>query len=117
MDQLVVIIDDQEVVAELTKNLLENAGITNIETYTDSSAALYRINQVQPDVVISDYRMPGMNGVELLQAAKVKNPQIFGMLMTGEQDFNGTDDFPVFPKNYDSIGKMINCVCDHLRRN
>jgi two-component system response regulator YesN len=49
-----------------------------------ASEAVALIEQEQPDLLISDYKMPGMNGLELLEQVRARWPQVRSVLNTGE---------------------------------
>ncbi|MFP4013847.1 MAG: response regulator [Chitinispirillaceae bacterium] len=114
MNELIVVVDDQEFVVEFTRSLLEEAGFTNVETFTDPQLALKRLSGGESAVVISDYKMPGMNGVELLERAMANNPQLFGMVMTAEPASVKDSSLPVFTKDNDSYDHLVDCICDHF---
>jgi len=62
-----------------------------IEFYTADSgnSALEVLKEKGPfSVIISDYRMPGMNGLELLEIIGKEYPEIIKMMLTGQADFN-----------------------------
>ena len=63
---LFFIVDDDELIIELQKALLEMAGHRVVST-TSSADALERIPVVRPDCVISDIMMPGIDGLALLR--------------------------------------------------
>ena len=79
-----VLIEDDEVdIVESLACLLE-AGIENVSVHTASSGAagLEILQRVDVDLVISDFRMPGMNGAEFLQRAGTLAPRARRMLIS-----------------------------------
>jgi DNA-binding NtrC family response regulator len=57
--------------------------------FADSGSAALELLKTQPvDVIVSDQRMPGMTGIELLRAARELNPQAMRILLTGYSDLN-----------------------------
>jgi len=60
-----------------------------IDTYASPEEALARADEVRIDLAISDYRMPGMNGVEFLKALIGKQPDIARLVLSGYADLDG----------------------------
>lgn len=59
------------------------------EGFTDPLAALERAKNKQFDAVISDYRMPGMDGLAFLKALTTLQPDCACLVLSGETDMNG----------------------------
>jgi len=74
--------DDANVLASLTK-LLERAGY-EVVTAGDGAEAVEALTHEPFDVVLSDIRMPGMSGVELLSVVRAYDLDVPVLLMTGE---------------------------------
>jgi two-component system response regulator FixJ len=82
---VVHVIDDDEAVRQSTAFLLRAANI-QVETYEAATDFLKALTQVKPGCIVTDVRMPGMSGIELLQrlqALKVSMPVI---VITGHGD-------------------------------
>jgi DNA-binding NtrC family response regulator len=81
---LVAIIDDELDIVSLFREALYNIRGVSIFTFTDPMAAFehYRINNRAYVLVISDLRMPGMNGIDLVYEMKKLNPSVRTILMT-----------------------------------
>jgi two-component system response regulator HydG len=79
----VLIVDDEPGILESLGILLRNAGFT---TYTarGGRAGLEQLAAVQPDIVLSDVRMPDVSGVEILAAARQQNSDTPVILMTAQ---------------------------------
>ena len=67
-DTTVVLVDDNPVILDVLRRGIEP--ITHIEAFTDSTAALAACLKTPPDLIISDYRMPEMDGAQLMQQLK-----------------------------------------------
>lgn len=78
----VLIVDDDAAVAELCRRVLSQAGHA-VLTATSAEAALAILDEHEVDVVLSDLRMPGMDGVELLRSITRSKPGPDVVLMTG----------------------------------
>jgi two-component system, chemotaxis family, chemotaxis protein CheY len=73
----VVVVDDNQYMRKMVRNLLVNCGIKEIYEAADCIAALDMIRTVAPDVVILDWEMPLLNGPELVRI--VRSPGVFPM--------------------------------------
>lgn len=97
----IAVVDDMPHYAALLSELLTHAGFTRVTAYTSPTEALQEIQHWQSDiapvVVISDYQMPGMTGVDLLDRLKSLLP-IHGILITGNPDNLSSHGYPVLEK-------------------
>ncbi|HKD45299.1 MAG TPA: response regulator [Candidatus Angelobacter sp.] len=84
----VLFVDDHEVLANLSCEILEMQGYRAISAY-NADHALSRIQEDAVDIVVSDYRMEGMNGVELAQKVHETYPQIPVIIVTGYGPVDG----------------------------
>jgi two-component system LytT family response regulator len=65
----VMVVDDEELAREgLVEQLSEIKGVSVVGAFADGAAALRAIDELRPDVLCVDIRMPGMNGLELARA-------------------------------------------------
>lgn len=79
----VLVVEDDDDCLRFMVVMLEGWGYL-VDTATSGRHALQRIDEDCPDVVISDLMMPGMSGLELLQAIRAKeNCDVFFFLLTG----------------------------------
>ncbi|HEX6600878.1 MAG TPA: sigma-54 dependent transcriptional regulator [Gemmatimonadaceae bacterium] len=79
----VLIVDDETGILESLGILLRNAGFS-AHTARGGRAGLEQLNALQPDIVLSDVRMPDVGGVEILAAAKQQDPDTPVILMTAQ---------------------------------
>jgi DNA-binding NtrC family response regulator len=82
-------VDDEHDIVNLIKQSLEVNGF-QVYCFTDALAALEHFN-LHPDdyhIVISDIRMPGMNGYEFVKQVKKINPQVKIILMSAFEIVN-----------------------------
>ena len=70
-----LIIDDEPVICEGVRRILESE-FFQVETFANGHAALKRIEQEVFDLVITDLKMPGMSGMEVLKAIKQIQPNL-----------------------------------------
>lgn len=79
----VLIVDDEESLAYfLQQGLLEVDASWQIDTASTGEEALIKINRYAYRLIIADLRMPGLNGLELLQMVRVLEPETRVILMT-----------------------------------
>ncbi len=81
----VVVVDDHLVVREGLRLMLEVAGkgrFTLVGDAADGATALYLVEETQPDVVLMDLRMPGMDGLETIEQLRTRWPHIAVVILT-----------------------------------
>lgn len=74
--------------------VLERAGYS-VEVAEDGYVALQKISQSAPDLVITDLRMPNMNGFELLVVVRLRYPEIPTIVISGEFNVGGVNAGPI----------------------
>lgn len=80
----VLYIDDESALLDLGRLYLERIGDFTVDTEIDPEMGLQRVINGSYDVVISDYQMPGMNGIELLKAIRATGCPIPFIIFTGK---------------------------------
>jgi DNA-binding response OmpR family regulator len=83
MDNLkrILLVDDDAGILELLSGALQNEG--HVEKAASVEEALDHLRRASYDVIVTDLKMPGMNGIELLQRAGEIRPQSRVIIMTG----------------------------------
>lgn len=66
----ILIVDDYRTMLKIIRNLLKQLGFTNVEEATDGSEALGKLREGEFDLVISDWNMEPMTGLELLKEVR-----------------------------------------------
>jgi DNA-binding NtrC family response regulator len=86
----VLVLDDEALVLRALQRtmrpLLQGEGV-HLETFSDPELALLRCGEVSFDLVMSDYRMPGLNGAEFLQMVKCIQPDAVRIVLSASTDF------------------------------
>ena len=78
----VMVLDDESIVCDRLGSSLEKAGFS-VETFTDSEVALDRIRNKKFQVIVTDLKMKGKDGIEITKAAKLISPQTQVIIITG----------------------------------
>jgi two-component system, NarL family, response regulator YdfI len=81
----VAIVDDHLMVRKGLRLMLEEKrgeGIELVGEAVDGAAAVAMVEQLQPDVVVMDIRMPGMDGIMALKRIRIAWPQVAVLLLT-----------------------------------
>jgi CheY-like chemotaxis protein len=71
----VLIVDDNETIRHLVRHMFESAGFI-CEECKDGAEAVERASQIKPDLIVLDYRMPVMNGIQAAPLLKKKLPNV-----------------------------------------
>ena len=79
----VLVVDDESGILDSLNILLRNEGFTPHLAH-GGKAGLERIEQMSPDIVLTDIRMPNVTGVEILAAARQSDPDVPVILMTAQ---------------------------------
>ena len=66
----ILVVDDFSTMRRIIKNLLKDLGFTNIQEADDGNSALPMLQQGDFDFVVTDWNMPGMQGIDLLRAIR-----------------------------------------------
>jgi two-component system nitrogen regulation response regulator GlnG len=103
---LLWIIDDDRSIRWVLEKALEKAGF-NSESFESGNGLLEKLKDSQPDAIISDIRMPGIDGLELLEQIQDAFPQIPVIIMTAHSDLGSAvksykrGAFEYLPKPFD----------------
>ncbi len=83
MSRRVMLVDDEEaLVWSLARQMQRERPDLVLEGHSDPAQALRRVNEAPPDVLVTDVRMPGMSGLELLLAARRAVPGLPVVVVT-----------------------------------
>jgi nitrogen regulation protein NR(I) len=77
----ILVVDDEEQMRDLLAKVLERKGY-HVSVCGDGTEALASLEREPVDLVVTDVRMPGLNGMEALRAIKELNPEIVVIIMT-----------------------------------
>ena len=78
----ILVVDDDEDILELIERHLSNRGYEILTAY-DGEQALSLLDKIKFDLIITDLKMPKIDGMEVLRRAKEKDPNIEVVILTG----------------------------------
>jgi len=84
----VLIVDDEPDIANALARIVHREGLSPILA-GDGTEALRLIRELEPEVLLTDFRMPGMDGMALMRKAKETAPELPVILLTGFADVRG----------------------------
>lgn len=116
------VIDDEAIVCERLRPVLEKSGFV-VDTFTSSEAALRRLSEQRFDVLITDIKMAGPDGLELLRYTKTHAPETRVIVITGYATAetardalkSGAVDFIAKPFRLSDLRKLVQRLADELR--
>jgi response regulator RpfG family c-di-GMP phosphodiesterase len=83
---VIAIVDDEELVLTSLRSFLTLETDYEIMTFSSPEQALQKLRETPVDLVVSDYLMPGMNGIAFLLEVKKMHPFATRVLLTGYAD-------------------------------
>ncbi|RME47391.1 MAG: DNA-binding response regulator [Chloroflexi bacterium] len=78
----VLLVDDHPLVRDGIASLLAAKGLEVVGEAGDGLEALHKARQLQPDIILMDIRMPGVNGLEATRLIKTEMPEIKVVMLT-----------------------------------
>ena len=126
MSLSVLIVDDDVALLDaLPEALRLRMGGVTVETADSAAAALDRINDRDYDAIVTDIRMPGMDGLKLLDEIRTRKPDIPTLIITGHGDNDlvvhalrgGARDFIQKPIDRDYfVAALYRAIRDHVAK-
>ena len=110
----ILVVDDDANTRDIFEQKLVHSGY-NVATADSAEDALGKVKKVDPRVIITDLRMPGMDGLQLLEKVKGSMPLVDVIVVTGHEDMNsavaamkaGAFDYIVKPVNLREVDALV----------
>ena len=118
----ILVLDDEPIVCQRLKPALEKLGY-EVDTFTQSLEALHQIQKTEYEIIITDLKMKGIDGLQFLQAAKKRSPRTevivitgFATLETAKESFQkGVFDFIAKPFKLSEIQEVVTKAAAKIR--
>lgn len=122
----VLIVDDEYIIIEGFKRMVpwEDNGYRVVGEATNGLRALNMIHSLHPDIVLTDVRMPGMSGMEMIREAMRQECPCKFIIISGYEDFNccqealrlGVSDYLLKPIDFSTVIGKFNSVAEKIRQ-
>ena len=89
MNKMILFVDDQELLARLSCDILRSHGYGAEPAY-NGREALEKIKQQKFDILVTDFRMVGMNGLELARLVRLELPGLPVLIVSGYPPSEGS---------------------------
>jgi len=117
----ILVVDDEQLLRDLLAKILTREGY-RADTAVDGVEALEKLSQNRYHLIVSDIRMPRLNGFELLKEVKQKYPELGVIMMTAYGDsfsvkdslLLGADEYITKPFKSFEINLIVERVCWRL---
>ncbi len=119
----VLVVDDFSTMRRIVKNILKQIGYSDIDEAEDGNSALARLRQGGYGLVVSDWNMPNMTGLDLLKAIRADNAlsKMPVLMVTAEAKKEnvldaikaGVDNYVVKPFTADVLKEKIEKIFDN----
>ncbi len=117
------IIDDDQSIRWVLERALQQDGIA-VRTFESADQVLANLSHQQPDAIITDIRMPGVGGLELLDSIRGRFPELPIIIMTAHSDLEsavaayrgGAFEYLPKPFDVDDAVKLTRRAIEHHRR-
>ena len=116
----VLVVDDESGARSALSELLRDEGY-EVRSAADGYKALGVMGQWTPDVILTDVKMPGLDGIGLMQRARELEPELGIVVMTAfgsveaavDAMKQGADDYLTKPLNFDHVQMTVKRCLDH----
>ena len=120
-EKTILLVDDEEDIRDVLGISLSDIGY-NVHAVKNGEEAILLFKKINPAIVLTDIKMPGMDGIELLRKVKHENPDTEVIMITGHGDMNlaikslkyEATDFITKPINVDALEIALKRANDRI---
>ncbi|HKQ31285.1 MAG TPA: nitrogen regulation protein NR(I) [Burkholderiales bacterium] len=120
---IVWVIDDDRSIRWVLEKALEQTGMS-VKSFESASEVPELLERMQPDVIVSDIRMPGTDGLDLLKTLQQMTPEIPVIIITAHTDLDsaiasyrgGAFEYLPKPFDVDEAVRLVRRAIEHRRR-
>jgi len=124
MENRILIVDDEKEIRDLLSKALTRLGGFQVVLAGSGGEALQKVDQEPIDLILTDLKMPGMDGLELITEIAKSKPEILTIMMTGHGTIDsaleamkrGASDYLTKPLNLDELMIRLRKVLDEKQR-
>ena len=119
----ILVLDDEPIVCERLEEHLGRLGFT-VQAFTESQAAIDRLKDKRFDVVVTDLKMRGPTGLEVLQFVRDQGQGTQVIIITGyatmdaarDAEYSGVFEFVSKPFQLETLGKLVKSAVKQARK-
>jgi DNA-binding NtrC family response regulator len=124
MENRILVVDDGKEIREMLWKALNRLSNFRVELAEDGEEALKKIEQQNFDLVLTDLKMPKMDGLQLASEIAKSKPEVLTVLMTGHGTIDsaleamkqGASDYLMKPLNLEEMGVHLQRVLEERKR-
>ena len=123
----IIIVEDEEIIRNGLAVSFEwmEYGCSIVGLAKDGKEGLDMILELEPDIVISDIKMPKMTGIEMIQNARMQGKEFFSIILTSYAEFEyaksaiefGASGYLLKPVDEDELIELLKSITDKINKN
>lgn len=125
----IIVAEDEEIIRYgIVHSIQEKDKGTHFEVVAeceDGEEALEKITEIQPDIIITDIKMPFMDGLTLLEKLKIRESEMFAVILSGHDEFDyarraiqaGAFDYLLKPIQVKQLMQVLYAIKDKIEEN